>query len=44
MGHSPEVIIKHYRALVRDADVTRFWGIVPGNVQEGSSATAALTG
>jgi hypothetical protein len=32
MGNSPEVIIKHYRALVRDADVTRYWGISPGNV------------
>ncbi|MGA3283409.1 MAG: tyrosine-type recombinase/integrase [Verrucomicrobiota bacterium] len=32
MGNSPEVIIKHYRALVRDADVTRYWGQVPRNV------------
>lgn len=32
VGNSPEVVIKHYRALVRDADVTRYWGIVPGNV------------
>jgi len=31
MGNSPDVIIKHYRALVRDADVVRYWGIVPGN-------------
>ena len=33
MGNSPEVIIKHYRALVRDADVTRYWHLAPGNVQ-----------
>jgi len=31
MGNSPEVIIKHYRALVRDADVARYWAVVPGN-------------
>jgi site-specific recombinase XerD len=33
MGNSPEVIIKHYRALVRDADVTRYWRLAPDNVQ-----------
>ena len=32
MGNSPEVIIKHYRAIVRDADVRRYWGVAPGNV------------
>ena len=32
MGNSPEVIIRHYRALVRDADVRRYWGVAPGNV------------
>ena len=32
MGNSPEVIIKHYRAIVRDAQVTRYWAMVPGNV------------
>lgn len=32
MGNSPEVIIKHYRALVRDADVTRYWSVAPENV------------
>ena len=37
MGNSPQVIIKHYRALVRDADVTRYWRIAPGNVQEESA-------
>jgi integrase len=37
MGNSPEVIIKHYRALVRDADVTRYWRLAPGNVQTDSS-------
>jgi integrase len=34
MGNSPEVIIKHYRALVRDADVARYWRITPENVQD----------
>jgi integrase len=34
MGNSPEVVIKHYRALVRDADVKRYWGVATGNVQE----------
>ncbi len=34
MGNSPGVIINHYRALVRDADVTQYWRLVPGNVQE----------
>jgi integrase len=33
MGNSPEVIIKHYRAVVRDADVMRYWRVAPGNVQ-----------
>ncbi|MGA2864009.1 MAG: site-specific integrase [Verrucomicrobiota bacterium] len=42
MGNSPEVIIKHYRALVRDADVTRYWGLAPGNVQEESASTPTL--
>ncbi len=32
MGNSPEVIIKHYRALVRDAEVTRYWRIVPASI------------
>lgn len=31
MGNSPDVIIKHYRALVREADVVRYWGTVPEN-------------
>jgi hypothetical protein len=34
MGNSPEVVIKHYRALVRDADVTRYWRLAPDVVQE----------
>jgi len=36
MGNSPEVIIKHYRALVRDADVARYWRTVPENLEEKS--------
>jgi len=39
MGNSPEVIIKHYRALVRDADVTRYWRLAPGDLHEGSAST-----
>jgi integrase len=38
MGNSPEVVIKHYRALVRDADVVRYWRTVPENVEEESSS------
>jgi integrase len=37
MGNSPEVIIKHYRALVRDADVMRYWRLAPVNVQAEST-------
>jgi integrase len=37
MGNSPEVIIKHYRALVRNADVTRYWRLTPVNVQAEST-------
>ena len=33
MGNSPEVIIQHYWALVREADVTRHWHLAPENVQ-----------
>jgi len=33
MGNSPEVVIKHYRALVLDAAVTRYWGVAPSNVE-----------
>jgi len=32
MGNSPEVIFRHYRTLVRDADVRRYWGLAPGNI------------
>jgi integrase len=40
MGNSPEVIIKHYRALVRASDVKRYWSIAPGNVQDMSVGTS----
>ena len=43
MGNSPEVIIKHYRALVREADVTRYWHLVPKNVQGDQPTTPTLT-
>ncbi len=39
MGNSPAVIIKHYRALVREADVTRYWTVTPANVREESGGT-----
>jgi integrase len=39
MGNSPEVIIKHYRALVRDGDVTRYWRVAPGNVHKENAST-----
>ena len=42
MGNSPEVIIKHYRPLVRDADVTRYWHLAPGNVPVESPTTPPL--
>ncbi len=43
MGNSPEVIIKHYRALVREADVTRYWHFAPENVQEDRPNLTTLT-
>jgi hypothetical protein len=43
MGNSPEVIIKHYRTLVRQADVTRYWGLAPENVQGDRPSTPTLT-
>ena len=39
MGNSPGVVIKHYRALVLDADITRYWGVGPSNVEEDSAGT-----
>jgi integrase len=33
MGNSPEVIIKHYRALVRDTDVTAYWNVASENMR-----------
>lgn len=43
MGNSPKVIIKHYRALVRDAEVTWYWHIAPENVQEESPSVPTTT-
>ena len=37
-GNSPEAVIKHYRAMVRNADVTRYWGLVPRNVSLGNAS------
>ncbi len=42
MGNSPAVVIKYYRALVRAADVTSYWCVTPGNVQEESGRTQLL--
>lgn len=42
MGNSPEVIIKHYRALVREADVTQYWQLAPENVQGDRPTTPTL--
>jgi hypothetical protein len=39
MGNSPEVIIKHYRVLVRDAEVTRYWRLTPGNIEKEGAIT-----
>ncbi len=32
MGNSPGVIVRHYRALIRDADVTAYWRLGPNNI------------
>lgn len=32
MGNSPGVIFRHYRAVVKDADVAKYWGIDPKTV------------
>jgi hypothetical protein len=32
MGNSPEVIIKHYRALVRYAAVAEYWSLSPATL------------
>jgi hypothetical protein len=37
MGNSPGVIIRHYRALVRDADVEEYWRIGPTNLDKSIS-------
>jgi hypothetical protein len=29
MGNSPEMVFRHYRALVKPSDCTAFWGIRP---------------
>jgi len=32
MGNSPGVVIRHYRAVVKDADVAEYWRISPTNL------------
>ena len=34
MGNSPSVVVRHYRAVVKDADVAEYWRITPSNVGE----------
>jgi integrase len=34
MGNSPEVIIKHYRAVVRDTAVAEYWALSPATLPE----------
>jgi hypothetical protein len=34
MGNSPEVIIKHYRAVVRDAAVAEYWAVALATLAE----------
>jgi integrase len=34
MGNSPGVIIRHYRAVVKDADVAAYWRINPTTLEE----------
>jgi site-specific recombinase XerD len=34
MGNSPGVIMRHYRAVVRDAKVSEFWNITPSSVAQ----------
>src|ERR1035437_4291425 len=43
MGNSPEVIIKHYRALVREAEIGRYWHLAPENVQGDRPTAPTLT-
>ena len=33
-GNSPNVIHRHYKALLKEADAKEFWEITPGNVGE----------
>jgi len=33
MGNSLDVIIKHYRALVKEVDIAAYWRIAPGQVE-----------
>jgi hypothetical protein len=32
-GNSPNVIHRHYKALVKEADAKEFWEITPANVK-----------
>ena len=32
MGNSADVVVRHYRALVKDADVAAYWDITPETI------------
>jgi len=34
MGNSPGVVVRHYRAIVKDGDVAEYWRISPANVAQ----------
>jgi hypothetical protein len=46
-GNSPNVIHRHYKALVKEAEAKKFWGITPATVKskianfQGKAAAAA---
>ena len=35
MGNSPGVVIRHYRAVVKNAEVAGYWEISPTNIGQG---------
>jgi hypothetical protein len=33
-GNSPNIIHKHYKGLVKEADATEFWSLVPNSLKD----------